>query len=125
MSDVRTQQQSILRTELREVFGNHPRLIKAFENLLYDVSNSLPVTIDDNADDADSAITRTQSAALRAEGLALEALGIARSLDVAPPPMSVVLPDGPDDVYTLVMQLLARVARLESDLTNLREGPTP
>jgi len=125
VSEVRTQLLQGLRSELYEVFGNRPRLLKAFENLLYDVSTSLPASVDDNADDADSAITRTQSAALRAEGLALEALSIARALDVAPPPAPLALPDVPDDVTTLVMQLLARVARLEQDLANLREGPTP
>lgn len=125
MSSVRTQLQQGLRSELYEVFGNRPRLIKAFENLLYDVSTSLPATAEVNADDADSAITRTETAALRAEGIALEALSIARSLDVAPTAQPLVLPDIPDDVTALVMQLLARVARLEQDLANLREGPTP
>lgn len=125
MSNVRTQLQQGLRSELYEAFGNRPRLIKAFENLLYDVSTSIPTTADDNADDADSAITRTETAALRAEGIALEALAIARALDVAPPAQPLVLPDIPDDVTALVMQLLARVARLEQDLANLREGPTP
>lgn len=42
MSDAVRSQAAILRTELREVFGNHPRLIKAFESLLYDVSTTIP-----------------------------------------------------------------------------------
>lgn len=124
MPNVRTQA-NILRKELDEVFGNRPRLIKAFENLLVDVSTILPGNVDDNADDADSAITRTQSAAQTAQGLALQALGAAQPLSEGPPPVPAPTPDSGDDWMALVMQLLARVSRLESDLANLREGPTP
>lgn len=42
MSEAIRSQAAILRIELREVFGNRPRLIKAFENLLYDVSSTIP-----------------------------------------------------------------------------------
>lgn len=120
MTDVSTTR-ATLRTELYAVFGNRPRLIKAFENLLLDVAVTLPDQIDDTSDESD-AVTQlavnTAAAAAQADRLRIDALS------EGPPPIPMSI-DIPDDVAPVIFQLLARVARLESDLANLKDGPTP
>lgn len=44
------------RSELRAAFGAYPRLIKAFENLLEDVQNTLPTQIIDQSADANATL---------------------------------------------------------------------
>jgi len=139
MSEVFRSQQTIIRAELREVFGNRPRLIKAFENLLFDVAVTIPDVLTGNADDADEATTNAQVLATRADATAQQALTLASAAndgppvvlfapapDDQPPQLLPLAPtDSADDWLAIVYQLLARVARLETELANLKDGPTP
>lgn len=138
MSDFRTQE-TIIRSELREVFGNRPRLIKAFENLLFDMAVTVPDALTGNASDADDATTSAQALAVRADGVAQQALALASAANDGPPVVMLSPPpddqppqllplaptDTADDWLAIVYQLVARVARLEADLANLKDGPTP
>lgn len=138
MSDFRTQE-TIIRSELREVFGNRPRLIKAFENLLFDMAVTVPDALTGNASDADDATTSAQALATRADGVAQRALDLASAANDGPPVVMLSPPpddqppqllplaptDTADDWLGIVYQLVARVARLEADLANLKDGPTP
>lgn len=115
-------QTSTLRTELYAVFGDRPRLIKAFENLLADVAVTLPENIDDATQEAAEA---AQLAANQALSAALSVLVRADALDDGPP----ALPSQPavasDDALGQLPQLLERVAKLERDFANFKDGPIP
>lgn len=140
MSDFRTQQ-TIIRAELREVFGNRPRLIKAFENLLFDMAVTVPDALTGNASDADDATLTAQALAVRADGTAQQALATALAASDGPPvvmlsqlpavddqppaPVPPAAADPFDDWPAVVYPLVARVARLEADFANLKDGPTP
>jgi hypothetical protein len=141
MSDAFRTQQTIIRAELREVFGNRPRLIKAFENLLFDMAVTVPGALTGNASDADDATTSAQALAVRADGVAQQALAAATTANDGPPvmvlaqsPVADDLPPAPapippvdpfNDWPAVVHPLVARVARLEAELANLKDGPTP
>jgi hypothetical protein len=141
MSDAFRTQQTIIRAELREVFGNRPRLIKAFENLLFDMAVTVPDALTGNASDADDATTSAQALAVRADGVAQQALAAATTANDGPPVMVLAqslvaddLPPAPapippadpfDDWPAVVYPLVARVARLEAELANFKDGPTP
>ena len=120
MPEVRSQT-STLRSELYAVFGNRPRLIKAFENLLSDVAITLPENIDEATQEAAEA---AQLAANQALTTAQSVLARVDALDDGPPAL-LAPPSASGDDPGLLFQLLERVAKLERDFANLKDGPTP
>jgi hypothetical protein len=56
VSDPGNSPSTVLRTELREVFGNRWRLIKVIEDLVRNVAVTIPAAIDDSSRDTGSVL---------------------------------------------------------------------
>lgn len=142
MASIVVRTKPITREKLAKFFPDNHELVRLLETLAQDVTVNIPDVINPDSlalEDTIEGLGIARALADAAQALAIRALTLAmqavdgppalpapvQRLDDTPPVLLQVLPDIPEDTYSVVCALRERLAVAERAIAQLKEGPSP